>query len=458
MYRKSMREALEEARAYTAVHEVKVSKGGRTLDISKDDLPVYKAKGWELTENVFQKIRLSNSAVEYARKLSSYAVRRGGIDRKDFMKIADRMSNVKNDNDMKKIGKLVDDMDTEPRDLIKGSIALQMGPKTYETMFGDRLTSSDMNQYRQMTPRDMREETDLVEFKRMSVFIPDPLKRAAAIRDISRFGGGTGFKIDVGSKTIKVDGKGKDLNKFATDLKNFYGAQIKAESIEEATVTIKSYDTKTGLDRQAEKQMNAVAQRAGAKVKKSGNNVYKVTGDGKQLSKFMANIDQIDGSFMTEESEFINEFTSAQIKRLKKEYEPLRGVHHTELQPARFTQLSKMMQRMGKPQLQALVKADIPVLSSAAKASLVVNHGMKFSSIKEELIPYLEVFPLDENRKSKFKSVAPEVINRIQKMMKGNREEKDSIANMLNYMMPPEVVDMVRDKLKITAKRGKIRF
>ena len=234
MYKKSMRQALEEARAYTAVHEVKVSKGGRTLDISKDDLPVYKAKGWELTENVFQKIRLSNSAVEYARKLSSYAVRRGGIDRKDFMKIADRMSNVKNDNDMKKIGKLVDDMDTEPRDLIKGSIALQMGPKTYETMFGDRLTSSDMNQYRQMTPRDMREETDLVEFKRMSVFIPDPLKRAAAIRDISRFGGGTGFKIDVGSKTIKVDGKGKDLNKFATDLKNFYGAQIKAESLEEA--------------------------------------------------------------------------------------------------------------------------------------------------------------------------------------------------------------------------------
>jgi hypothetical protein len=230
------------------------------------------------------------------------------------------------------------------------------------------------------------------------------------------------------------------------------------DDVNEATVTIKSYDTKTGLDRQAEKQMNAVATRAGAKVKKSGNNVYKVTGDGKQLSKFMANIDQIDGSFMTEESEFMTEFTSSQIKRLKKEYEPLRGTHHTELQPARFTQLRKMMGRMGKPQLQALVKADIPVLSSAAKASLVINHGMKFSSIKEELIPYLEVFSLDEEKKSKFKSVEPQVINRIEKMMKGNRAEKDSIANMMNYLMPPEVVDMVRDKLKITAKRGKIKF
>ena len=230
------------------------------------------------------------------------------------------------------------------------------------------------------------------------------------------------------------------------------------DDVNEVTITIKSYDTKTGLDRQAEKQLNKVATRAGAKVKKSGNNVYKLTGNGKQISKFMSNIDQIDGSFMTEESEFMTEFTSSQIKRLKKEYEPLRGKHHTELQPARFTQLRKMMMRMGKPQLQALVKADIPILSSAAKASLVINHGMKFSSIKEELIPYLDVFPLDEQKKSKFKSVEPQVINRIQKMMKGSREEKNSIAMMMNYLMPPEVVDMVRDKLKITAKRGKIKF
>ena len=299
----------------------------------------------------------------------------------------------------------------------------------------------------------------LEEFKSMVATFPDKRKKLEAIQALRIFGAKLGIKTDkINDKQFRISGKDKDMNMYAKDLKNFYGAQIKAESIEEATVTIKSYDTKTGLDRQAEKQMNAVATRAGAKVKKSGNNVYKISGDGKQLSKFMANIDQIDGSFMTEESEFMTEFTSSQIKRLKKEYEPLRGVHHTELQPARFTQLSKMMQRMGKSQLQALVKADIPVLSSAAKASLVVNHGMKFSSIKEELIPYLEIFPLDEERKSKFKSVAPEVIDRIEKMMRGSREEKDSIANMLNYMMPPEVVDMVRYKLKIVPKRGKIKF
>ena len=394
----------------------------------------------ELEETAYPQI--SHSLIESIRNV---------VSEDPVQKAQDKLDKAKKIADLKK---QIDDirgeeaLDKEDEPAVKKLVKnLRKGSKTHAKQ-ADELEKDLKDNYE-----------PLEEFKSMVATFPDKRKKLEASQALRIFGVKLGIKTDkLNDKQFRISGKDKDMNMYAKDLKNFYGAQIKAESIEEATVTIKSYDTKTGLDRQAEKQMNAVAQRAGAKVKKSGNNVYKVTGDGKQLSKFMANIDQIDGSFMTEESEFINEFTSAQIKRLKKEYEPLRGVHHTELQPARFTQLSKMMQRMGKPQLQALVKADIPVLSSAAKASLVVNHGMKFSSIKEELIPYLEVFPLDENRKSKFKSVAPEVINRIQKMMKGNREEKDSIANMLNYMMPPEVVDMVRDKLKITAKRGKIRF
>ncbi len=251
MYRKRMREALAEARAYRdPLEEAKlprqlkdknkeamVAKGGKTIVIDKSDLPVYIAKGWQLAEETINEM----NAVNYARKLSSYAVKRGGIDKTSFMKIANSMASANNDTDIKRIGKQVDDMDTEPRDLVKGSIAIHMGPKTFEKMFGDRLTASDIKQYRRMTPSDLAEET-ITEFKRMSVFIPDPFKRAAAIRDISRFGGGTGFKIDVGSKTIKVDGKGKDLNKFAIDLKNFYGAQIKAESVElEETFTKKDF-------------------------------------------------------------------------------------------------------------------------------------------------------------------------------------------------------------------------
>ena len=163
----------------------------------------------------------------------------------------------------------------------------------------------------------------------------------------------------------------------------------------------------------------------------------------------------------TEEVE-LDEFTSSQIDRLKKEYESLRGKEKS-VRPERFAQLRKMMKRFPKASLVKLAKADIPILSSGARASLVVNHGMKFSQIPEDFIPYIDVFAddnkeLSEQKKGKFASVDPKVIDRIEKMMRGSRKEKDSIANMLNYLMPPEVVDMVRYKLKITQKRGKIKF
>ena len=163
-----------------------------------------------------------------------------------------------------------------------------------------------------------------------------------------------------------------------------------------------------------------------------------------------------------EEVEDLEEFTDKQIERLKKEYEGLRGKEKS-VRPERFAQLRKMMRRFPKANLLKLAKADIPILSSGARASLVVNHGMKFSQIPEDFVPYIDVFAdddkeLSEQKKGKFKEVDPKVIDRIEKMMRGTRKEKDSIANMLNYFMPPEVVDMVRYKLKIVPKRGKIKF
>ena len=158
----------------------------------------------------------------------------------------------------------------------------------------------------------------------------------------------------------------------------------------------------------------------------------------------------------------LQEFTSSQIARLKKEYEGLRGKEKS-VRPERFAQMQKMMRRFPKANLLKLAKADIPILSSGARASLVVNHGMKFSQIPEDFVPYIDVFAdddkeLSEQKKGKFKEVDPKEIDRIEKMMRGTRKEKDSIANMLNYFMPPEVVDMVRYKLKIVPKRGKIKF
>ena len=168
---------------------------------------------------------------------------------------------------------------------------------------------------------------------------------------------------------------------------------------------------------------------------------------------------QINFREEVEEVEDLEEFTSSQIARLKKEYESLRGKEKS-VSPDKFAKLRKMMDRFQKPNLLALAKADIPILSSAAKAKLVIKFGMSYKSLPEELIPYIDVFAdnLRLEQKGKFKSVDPKVIDRIEKMMRGSREEKDSIANMLNYLMPPEVVDMVRYKLKIVPKRGKIKF
>ena len=53
MYRKTMREALEEARQYKDPKtEYMVVKDGKTIVIDKEDWSTYKAKGWELAEEV----------------------------------------------------------------------------------------------------------------------------------------------------------------------------------------------------------------------------------------------------------------------------------------------------------------------------------------------------------------------------------------------------------------------
>jgi hypothetical protein len=241
--------------------------------------------------------------------------------------------------------------------------------------------------------KDLKDETDLEEFKKMVVTIKDPSKRRKAMDDIKRFGKRTGFRIDKmrDGKSFKIDGKGADLNKFATDLKNYYGAEIKAESYEP-----------------------------------------------------------------------LEEFTDKQIERLRKEYEDLRG-KETGINPEKFKKLRGMMKRFPKENLLKLVKADIPILTTGAKAALVMYHGMKWKQLPEDFLPYIDLFADDnqeisEAKKGKFKEVDPKVVDRIEKMMNGTRQEKDSIANMLNYLMPPEVVDMVRYKLKIVPKRGKIKF
>src|SRR6056300_807243 len=70
-----------------------------------------------------------------------------------------------------------------------------------------------------------KEET-LHEFKKMTVIFKSMADMSKASTDLARHG----FTINAKGMVMKVDGKGADLNKYATDLKNFYKASIRAES------------------------------------------------------------------------------------------------------------------------------------------------------------------------------------------------------------------------------------
>ena len=72
---------------------------------------------------------------------------------------------------------------------------------------------------------EVRGVSNLKEFKKMTVTFKTMDKMAKASTDLAKHG----FTIHAKGLVMKVDGKGDDLNKYATDLKNFYGATVKAE-------------------------------------------------------------------------------------------------------------------------------------------------------------------------------------------------------------------------------------
>ena len=66
----------------------------------------------------------------------------------------------------------------------------------------------------------------LEEMKKMTATFKTHDKMAKASTDLAKHG----FTIDAKGLVMKIDGKGADLNKYAIDLKNYYGATVKAEN------------------------------------------------------------------------------------------------------------------------------------------------------------------------------------------------------------------------------------
>ena len=320
-----------------------------------------------------------SSQVDYAKKLSDYAAKKGGIDKKTFMSISKQMTKAKSDMDLKKIAKQVDDMDTEPRDLVKGSIALQMGPKTYKTMFGDRLTSSDMNQYKRMTPKSMREEIELDEGK-----VKEVMMTVHAV--LKKEGGAAGF--DVIRKAVK---KEDGINITKDSVKRLPGVKMhkfgdfvlesKEETLDELKEPFIVIDTAQGnkvvgmaSDEKEAQSIISSSERPPMRIKNK-----------KTLKVVKVRKKQMIGRPLKEETlDEVNinakgTVPSKQIASLKRAYDSLPD----RLDPEKAMALSKMLDRFGEGELRQLTYADIKFISTLAVNKLIMKHKYKAKDIHD---------------------------------------------------------------------------
>ena len=83
---------------------------------------------------------------------------------------------------------------------------------------------------------------------------------------------------------------------------------------------------------------------------------------------------------MTEEVELDEALSSSLIKKLKKQYEPLRD---KKVSLDNLKKMGNMIEKFGKEELIQLVKADIPFISQSAHTALMYKHNMSVSQIKK---------------------------------------------------------------------------
>ncbi len=265
------------------------------------------------------------------------------------------------------------------------------------------------------------------EFKKMTVTFKSMADMSKALTDLAK----QGFTIDAKGMVMKVDGKGADLNKYATDLKNFYHASVRAESYAiDESADEDNYDpiteacwvgwTQRGMKMKGGKQVpNCVKEEMtneeleqdynenvddyfkskldakqiqNLKTVWSRKNASDITPAIKKMLKAMdvptqlaikhANINQIS-KLIEENEDLIDEnFSKAQLDKLAKEYESLRG---KRISMDNANKLRKMFDKIPDSALKDLKNKKIPFLSAMA-LSRMVQKGMKL----EDWVPAYE--------------------------------------------------------------------
>jgi len=255
---------------------------------------------------------------------------------------------------------------------------------------------------------EVRGVSNLKEFKKMTVTFTSMDRMAKASTDLAK----KGFTIDAKGLVMKVDGKGADLNKYAADLKNFYGAsKIIAEQDE------KDHEISMArgeLEAIADKAMKLSSILSGksddgnpleawvqSKITKAKDYINSVA-DYMEYNPDMANeshgptvysndngkIEIVDGEFHVykgnakthhktlddAKQELGEAFSDAQVAQLKKAYDPMKGqkisIDNANKLMAIFNKFDK-----DKGALEKLVKAKIPFVSDLAVSRLISKHN-----------------------------------------------------------------------------------
>ena len=214
MYRKSMREALQEARAYR--DPLQEDKGFSSQQIKQAygvlNDPRYKQGNYSGAFKAIEKI---------AKGLASHPDVANALKRANE-ELEEEVEIVYTDKKTRKVVSKKFKNDSEARKFIK--------------QFDGAAGQINFKPSSMLNKEDLEEET-IKEYKKMTVTFRDMATMSKASTDLAKYG----FTIDAKGLVMKVDGKGAELNAIGTDLQNFYGAKVVAENLEER-FTKKEFD------------------------------------------------------------------------------------------------------------------------------------------------------------------------------------------------------------------------
>ena len=362
-----------------------------------------------------------------ARDLESYAKKdKKGIDYDDFMKAAKMMK----DNQLKALISFVNDLDTEPREKILMTVKNVLGKKTTEKMFGVRFFDSKINEIKEMKQPFV--VVDTADGNKVVGMASDE-KGAKSIISTSQL------------PPMKIKDK-KTLKIVKTSKKQDIGFPVKEDQeVDEVSQdTLRNYHGKAGAQLNKLRDKNAKGKLTFADLKKGQNRA-------KGLNRAANKMEEIELKEFETEIDLQEKLSPAQIKKLKSEFEDLRG---KKISAQSGMKLSKALDKLDKEQTIALVNLDLPFVSTLAVSKLMMNFNMSPSEVNKIIDGKDESFDPKLKEELKIKEL-------IESSDKKDAEEMKEIVLAMNpkyntKQVQKEVEKMAMEKYGNSSRAKKI--